>query len=194
MKKQILFLATLFLGFFASAQQPADSLHQRIEYYMKLNREAKFEQILDCVHPSLFKHFDRQAILESFQQFYNNAQQRISIDSTTLLSVSPEFTWHDTTYCKVDYEMMITLRIKDSTRFNEPGFITNLTHALQQGFPGSKVYFNPINKFFEVKAQSMMIAVRDTPKSRWMFLGYQKNEGFIRALFPEAVIRQFSLL
>ena len=194
MKKQLYLLAAFFFSLVACAQQPADSFNMRLENYMRLNREANIQAIMDYVHTSLFKHVDRNSMVQSFQQFFNNAQQRISIDSTTIQSVSPVFTWHDTAYRKVNYEMSITLRVKDSAKLNDPVFISQLTHALQTGFEGSTVYFNPLNKFFGIRTSSLMIAIKDKPSAPWMFLGYQKNEAFLKALFPEEVIRHFGLL
>src|SRR6476469_1604425 len=142
MKKQVFLLLALFCGLGAMAQGISDSFNTRLETYMKLNREARFAEIMDYVHPSLFQHVDREAMMQSFRQFYNNAQQRISIDSTEILSVSPVFKWHDTAYRKVDYKMFFTLRVKDSSQLNDPVFINKLTAALGQGFQGGKVYFN----------------------------------------------------
>lgn len=194
--KKISALLLIILSFsFCQAQKPDDKLfEQRLETYLQLNRELKFEALMDYVHPSLFKLADKKQLVQVFKNTYDNGQIRILIDSTLITAISPEFKNDSALYRKIDYRMSLRLFIKDTAALNDQAYVTRLGESLKLGFPNGDIRFNKSARIFEIAAPSIMFAIRDNTASPWMFLGFQKNESFIKTLYPPAVIEHFHLL
>jgi hypothetical protein len=194
--KKIPALLLIVLSFsFSQAQKPVDKLfEQRLETYLQLNRELKFEALMEYVHPSLFKLADKKQLVQVFKNTYDNGQIRILIDSTLITAISADFKNDSALYRKIDYRMSLRLFIKDTAALSDQGYVTRLGESLKLGFPNGDIRFNKSERIFEIAAPSIMFAIRDNPASPWMFLGFQKNEAFIKALYPPAVIEHFHLL
>ncbi len=194
MKKIVLILVLGSIHFFSSAQNSGDtSLDRRLNEYFQLNVDARFEQLMDYVHPSLFAMAPRQQLIEFFRNTYDNASMHLSIDSTTTISISPGFREGNVEYRKVNYWMGVHMVFKDSQTVHDPEFVKKTTDLLKIGFPNALIRYQSQNSFF-VGSDNLLIAIKDTDHTPWMFLGYTKNENFIRKLFTPSVIDHFHLL
>lgn len=194
--KKILCTLLLFALFSAvRAQGGADTaLQNRLERYLRLNREQKFDSLMAYVHPALFRQIPRESLLQFFKKTFDNDDMRVIVDSAVVSSVSAPFTFREAQFRKVDYRMVLTLKLKDSSITALPENIGRVTGTLQTAFPGSQVSYLPFSHDFQVKAPNFLFAIKDRPSAPWMFLGYQKNEEFVKKLFPQEVIDHFHLL
>ena len=161
---------------------------------MQLNREARFDELMDYVHPSLFTLASREQMLEFFKKSFDNEVMHMNIDSIAVLKSSPDFKEGNTIYRKIDYWMSVTIAFKDSQMVNDPDFASKTNDLLKVGFPNSQIHYNSASHAFNIGTTNMLIAIRDMPTHPWYFLGYQKNEAFLKKLFPQSVIDHFSLL
>ena len=194
LKKKIFILGLLCLSLFSLAQTGDAELDKRLNEYLQINKELRFEAIMDYIHPVLFTIVPKANILEVFKKSFDNEEMNIGIDSILISSISAEFKVKEAVYRKVDYRMRLNIRMKDSSSLKEPEFIKIMTGALEAGFPGSTVKFHEPEGLFDINTPTMMFAIRDKPGSPWMFLGFQKNETLIKAIYPEEVISHFKLL
>jgi hypothetical protein len=195
MKKIVLFIFTLTIFLGVAAQSSKDtSLEKRLDTYMLLNREARFNELMDFVHPRLFQLAPREQMMELFRKTYDNEYMKLSIDTTAITNISPVFNVNDTAYRRIDYWMGFTVAFKDSETVNAPDFVSKTTDLLKVGFPNSQIKYNNATKSFRLGSSNILIAVRDNDKSPWMFLGHSKNEAFLKTLFPSSVIEYFKLL
>jgi hypothetical protein len=192
-------LTGVFISFLLSisifAQDKIDAnLNRRLQTYMKLTRELKFEEIMNYTHPKMFALAPRDEMVKLFRQTYDNDQFKMLIDSTSIITIGPSFKVGVTDYRKVDYGMKLNIQFKDSAATSDSGFVKTIIENLKQGFPGGDVNFDHAKKAFIVRASSFMFAIRDNELSEWMFLGYQKNEEMVKLLYPQEVIDHFKLL
>ncbi len=193
------FLLTLLVAVtvLASAAQVKDSdpqLIQRLNKYMQLSKDLKFDQLMDYTYPALFKIAPKEAILQSFEQAYNNEEMQIVIDSIAIQSIGPDFRQQEARFKKIDYFMSIRLRYKDTALLADADFKNRMLKGLEGGFPGKTINYNDKDHSFAVAGTEMMFAIKEAPVAAWMFIGYNKNPELIKALFPQAVIDHFKLL
>jgi len=186
-------LAILLSVSLASAQPDAD-FKKRLDIFMKLNRDMDFDKMMDYIHPALFKIAPRDAIVEAFKNSFDNQLIKMSIDSINILQVSTDFKLGDTVYRKVDYGMIASLKFKDTSATNDTAFVNQTIENLRKGFPEGQIIYNQAKDQFEIKTNTLLIAIKDGPSIPWMFLGYQKNEELLKQIFPDAVIAHFKLL
>ena len=194
LKKKIFILGLLCLSLFSQAQSGDAELDKRLNEYLRINKELRFEAIMDYIHPVLFTIVPKANILEVFKKTFDNEEMSIRIDSILPSAISSEFQVKEAVYRKVDYRMRLSIRMKDSSSLREPEFIKIMTGALEAGFPGSTVKFHQAEGLFDINTPTMMFAIRDKPGTLWMFLGFQKNEALLKAIYPAEVIRHFKLL
>lgn len=195
MKKIFLFFLACTLVAGIDAQSTKDSsLNNRLNTYMMLNREARFDELMDFVHPSLYKLAPREQMLQLFRNTYDNEFMKLSIDTTAITNISEVFKSGDTAYRKINYWMGFTVAFKDSETVNAPDFVSKTTDLLKVGFPNSQIKYNPVTKSFQLGSSNILIAIRDNDKTPWMFLGHSKNEAFLKRLFPASVLEHFKLL
>jgi hypothetical protein len=195
MRKSIFVLIAFFSGFLAIAQKNSDPVFaKRLDDYMRLTRELKFEELMEYTHPRIFEMASKEQLVEVFRQSFDNEQMKIRFDSTAITGISEDFKSNGVLYKKIDYWMSITVTLADTASTNNPGFITTMTTAFEQGFPGGTVEFDKNTKKFRISASSIMIAIKDNDTAPWMFLGYQKDKALLKQLYSQEVIDHFKLL
>jgi hypothetical protein len=195
--KKLFFFLTFFLASFITIAQTSDDpkLNDRLSTYMRLNRELKFEALMDYIHPSLFKIATRKQMVDAFKSVFNNSQMKMQIDSTHVTAISKSFRHKTALFKKVDYYMELTLQFNDTAVYKKEGFIDAMTAALNKGFPLSNVAFNANRQAFEIKGLSKMLAIKDTDAAKWFFLGIDADKAaMMRQLLPKEVISHFKLL
>lgn len=195
MKKYILVVFSLAVCFCATGQNNTDTaLNNRLDQYLLWNRKADFKEVMNFVHPSLFKLAPREQMLQLFIKTFDNDQMNMRIDSTRVINMSTDFKEATAHYRKIEYWMAVTVVFKDPETVNDPEFAGKTSELLKVGFPNSKIRFDKLKNSFLIETANLLIAVKDDDVSPWMFLGYTKNEVFIKKLFPAAVISFFDLL
>src|SRR5688572_22288754 len=97
------FVALLLVGF-ASAQSNTDtSLQNRLDVYMRLNRELKFDELMDYTHPKIFQIAPRDQIVASFNAAFNNPDFEMTLDSASIIEIGQPFVFDKTIYRKIPY-------------------------------------------------------------------------------------------
>jgi hypothetical protein len=195
MNKYIFFLLAFLYGSVSFAQKTTDpELTKRLNAYLRLTRESKFNELMDYTHPKIFTIMPREQLVEIMEKSFDNDQMTIGIDSIGTTTISPDFVLKTARYKKIGYWMVISVVFKDTTVTSDESFVARATSSFEKGFPGAKVYFNPNTKHFEIRATSLMIAIKDSPAKPWYFLGYQRDEALLNKLYPKEVIAHFKLL
>ncbi len=195
MKKSLLLLSLLFATAVCFAQPKGDGqLNQRLETYMQLSRELKFDALMDYIHPALFKLASKAEILEIFKSAFDNVQMQMRFDSTSVTTISETFTHAGGQYKKVDYYMEMSMKFKDTTLYKSEEFMNAMNTGLTGGFPGATITFNKTTKAFNIKGANKLIAIKEVDGA-WLFLGIdQSNAGYLDKLLPKEVITHFKLL
>lgn len=191
-----IFLVSLIAVFsigFVSAQSNSDtSLQNRIDVYMRLNRELKFDELMDYTHPKIFELVPRNQLVEVFKGAFNNPDFQMTLDSTFILEVSEPFVFDKTNYKKITYRMVAGLKFKDSSLVTEDEDIDEIKKNLERGFPGGMIAFNKATGWFNINTTTIMFAIKE-PAKPWMFLGYEQNSPQLLKLYPPEVIAHFKL-
>lgn len=195
--KKLLFL--FFCCCFSSllfAQSATDNqLNERLNTYMKLNRDQKFSELMNYLHPSIFSLVPKEKLAEVFEQSFDNDEIRISIDSTGITGISPVFKHQNSSYHYITYYMEMALHLKDSSAMENEEQIEFMNTSLKEGFPDGSVNYNKEKKAFLINGSNIMLAIKDATNPQWMFLGVEKkNPAMLKKLVPAAVINHFKIL
>jgi hypothetical protein len=189
MRKCLLIISTLFLSFSVHAQDV--QLINRLNEYLKYNLELNFEKVMDYIHPSLFKRAPRKQLVEMFTQTYNNEQMKISIDSASVLAISPVYRLDTALYHKVDYKMKMILIFKDTAITKNESFRNMVIANMEKAFSGGKVIYDAAANKFNISMSSILFAIKDNEKSLWFFLGYDGKQPQLKTLLPQEVLTHF---
>lgn len=195
MKKILVFFLLLFLSYFSFAQTDTSlvSLKERLDRYNAFNKSLNFRELMDYIHPSIYKLAPKEELIQAFTQAFNNDQIAITIDSIAIVSIGSDFFLHTVQYKKVDYFMSMKLMFKDDESNNDAAFIKKMSDAFKAAFATKTVNFSKETKAFEIKGNDVLVAIKDTPKSNWMFLGYDPSNEATRSLFPKELVEHFGL-
>ena len=187
-------IVCLFFNLALSAQTDVE-LNSRLNEYMRLTRELKFEPLMDYVHPAIFKIASKEQMIEVFEQSFDNEQMKIVVDSTAILNISPVFQSRDTAYRKIDYYMELLLSFKD-TAIQDNNFIETTVTALKSGFPNASVNYEVARKGFAIKGSNLMLAIKPgNNAAQWMFFGVEKKQAEVmKTILSADVINHFKLL
>ncbi len=187
--------AFLAFGFLQATAQSSDpALDKRLDDYMRLNREMKFAQLIDYIHPSLFTLAPKEAILEGFEKGFDNEDMKITIDSLAVTDIGPVFVHNGGSYHRVKYYMGLRFYMKDQEMMKDSSFAEMMTSQMGIMFPEKKVEFSKDRTHFTLTGPDLLIAIKDDEKSQWMFLGYDKSKAkVLKTLFPKEVVDQFGL-
>jgi hypothetical protein len=177
----------------ASAQSSDPQLKERLDRYASLNRELNFKELMEYIHPSLFKLAPKDEMIKAFESGFNNEDIEMKIDTISMDKIGPLFTYEGSQYHKVDYYMGMTLRFKDASGFADSSFTQMMMMNLQNGFPGKKIELDMRNASFRIIGMDVLLAIKD-PQQLWLFLGYDKSKSAIIAnMIPQAVLDHFEL-
>ena len=160
---------------------------------MLLNKQLDFERLFDYIHPNMYKLAPRKQLVEAFIKVYNNDEVALGIDSIYHKQISESFLLNGATYRKVDYYMVMWMKTKDESSMDDSNFVETMLTGLRERFINKVLSFDTEKKAFIIKGDDKLIAIKDTPGSAWMFLGYQKGNPYASKLLPEQVIRHFKL-
>lgn len=194
MRKFTLALTVVFTSFFASGQSSDPDLNKRLDEYMRLTRELKFEEVMNYMHPKIFDLATKEQLIEVFKQTFESEEISMSFDSTSITGVSDDFVHEKVIYKKIDYLVDMAVLFKDTASLRDENFIAIMKNAFLAAFPGGTVVYNPVRKSFEIKAPNIMFALKDNALAPWLFLGYEKkNEALGQLLYPKEVLGHFKL-
>lgn len=135
MRKYLVSAFALFSCLFTIAQSNDADLNKRLDDYMQLTRELKFNEIMDYTHPKIFAIVPKEQLVEIFRQSFDNESMKIGFDSTGITNITDPFKIKDTAYRKIGYWMAINVVFKDTSALNDEGFITTMTTAFSTAFP-----------------------------------------------------------
>ncbi len=190
---KIISLISFFLLAITGFAQPDTALSKRLEEYIRLNKELKFEELMEYIHPSLFKLAPKDQLIEVFKKVYDNDEMKISIDNLEKRSISDLYALNGVQYHKVDYYMVMRMKFKDESKTLDSSFVNSMTTSLEAALPKKKVSYDAAGNQFFIKGTDVLMAIKDSPKSNWLFLGYDAGNEIIKQLLPMELIEHFNL-
>jgi hypothetical protein len=195
MRKVFLSLALIIAGLVSNAQADTAlaSLEKRLSEYTIINQRLDFEKLFDYIHPSIYKIAPREQMIELFQKAYNSDEMTIGIDTIRNNRIGENFQFNGSSYRRVDYYMVMSLKFKDESRTRDSSFVETMVSNLREGFLGKSVSFDKAKKVFFIKGDGNLIAIKDSARSLWMFLSYEKGNPYASKLFPKEVVAHFKL-
>ena len=195
MRKLLLGAIIILSGLVSIGQSDSSlvSLEKRLNEYMTFNKQLNFEKLFDYIHSSIFKIAPREELVGAFKNLYDNPQLSIGIDSIRTKAIGESFQLNNATYRLVDYYMEMWMKMKDQGSLEDSSAVEAMLAALRENFPGKDVSFNRERKSIVLKGDDKLIAIKDTTKSPWMFLAFQKGNQQLSKLVPDEVIQHFKL-
>lgn len=190
---KIISFISFFLLVITGFAQPDTALSKRLEEYIRFNKELKFEELMEYIHPSLFKLAPKDQLIEVFKKVYDNDEMKISIDNLEKRSISDLYALNGVQYHKVDYYMVMRMKFKDESKTLDSSFVNSMTTSLEAALPLKKVSYDTAGNQFFIKGTDVLIAIKDSPKSSWLFLGYDPGNEMIKQLLPQELIEHFKL-
>lgn len=186
-------LISFFLVVFTGFSQSDTALNKRLGEYIRLNKELNFEELMEYIHPGLFKLAPKEQLIDVFKKVYDNDEVKISIDNLENRSISDLYALNGVQYRKVDYYMVMLMKFKEEGKTLDSSFVNRMTTSLQTALPQKKINFDALNNQFIIKGTDVLIAIKDNPKSNWFFLGYDAGNEMIKQLLPRELIEHFKL-
>ena len=191
--KKLSYLIIILLASFAGFSQTDTSLTRRLKEYNRLSKEAKFEELMEYMHPSLFDLAPKEQLIEAFKNIYENEAMKITIEKIESRSISDPLTLNGAQYRKVDYDMVLNMKFKDESKLSDSSTIKTMVSSLQEALAGKEVSYNASSKQFVIKGSDIVIAIKDNSSTPWLFLGYDGTNELVKKLFPPEMIEHFKL-
>jgi hypothetical protein len=192
--KKLPLLFLIGLCSLSTLAQRDTSLQQRVNEYLAANRQLDFEKLMNYIHPKLFQIVPRDQMIELFKSIFDNPQMTISMDSMTVTGISKSFNFKGAEYKKVDYYIAMSLRFKDSTVLKDQDKVSEIQERVKTSMSAENVKYVAENNSLAIDARKIMFAIKDTPRTQWMFVGYEpQQKEMMKTLVPEEVLTNFKL-
>ena len=160
---------------------------------MMLNKKMDFEKLMDYIHPNLFNIASKEQMAEMFKSAFDNEALTITMDSLSVIAISPSFSNKGSLYRKVDYYISLSMKFKDSSILKDDESVATSIAQMKSAMDADNVkYIKPDNRL-QIDSRKIMIAIKDNGKE-WMFLGYEaKQSDLMQSLVPIEVLKNFKL-
>ena len=192
--KKLTLLFFIGLCSLSTLAQRDTSLQRRLDEYLAANKQLDFDRLMDYIHPKLFEIAPREQIIELFKSIFDNPQMTISMDSMLVKEVSKSFNFKGAEYKKVDYYVSMNLRFKDSTVLKDQDKVSQIQEQVKTSMNADNVRYIAENNSLAIDARKIMFAIKDNPRTQWMFLGYEPQQReMMKTLVPEEVLTNFKL-
>lgn len=168
------------------------ALNARINSYMQLNRELRFNELMDYVYPTVFTIASREQMSAALKSFFSSPGITVKMDSLALLSVDPVSKFSKGEFTKFDYSMLIRMKL------TQPGMDSTMTNAMLQSIVSSlktsmntqDVTYDKDTRFFKVAALKSAIAINDDVSKDWKFISLENNPQ-IKSIVPAEVATKY---
>lgn len=194
MKALLCFLFSVSM-FMTSAQKSADpKMTARLNQYMQLSRNLKFEEVMELTHPRLFTVAPKEAIVEAMNSVFNNKEMTFRFDSMSIQTISPVYTFNKVAYHKIAYHTVMTIAFADSVDLSNKDLANLMMQSFKKGFVGKRISINEKENAIRVAGTEIMFAIKDAPNTEWMFLGYDRSKPELNnRIYPKTVRQYFKL-
>lgn len=176
----------------AAVLPSATPLKDRIETYLQLNRELKFEALMDYIYPGLFKIVPRDQLVQAIGSVFNTPGLEVKMDSLALLSIDPVTQFSKGECTKFDYA--IVLRLKIDAPPGQPSAAQNkaaLLQSLRSSLGTRDVAYDESTGYFTARAKKSALAINDDVSNGWKFMALENNAQLKSALPAEVVQKYF---
>jgi hypothetical protein len=193
MKRLSFFCLAVILFISATAQQKDKELEARLNDYIAQTKNLNFDKLMEYVHPNLFKVIPKDQMREAMRGVFENEVLKISIDSFSILQMSPAYTYQSSIYRKIDYFISMNLRLNDSSILKDTSQRYPFIAQMKDGFPGANINYVESGNYLNIDTRKIMLGIKD-PNSKWMFLGFEdKQRDMMEKLIPKEVLAYFKL-
>jgi hypothetical protein len=187
----LLFVALCSLSTLA---QRDTSLQRRLDEYLVANKQLDFEKLMNYIHPKLFEIVPREQMIELFKSIFDNPQMMISMDTMSVTGISRSFNFKGAEYKKVDYYLGMSVRFKDSTVLKDQDKLAEIQERVKTAMSAENIKYIAENNSLAIDTKKIMFAVKDNPRTQWMFVGYEPQQReMMKTLVPEEVLTNFKL-
>ena len=193
MKNIIVLLFTVLTSSFVIAQTTTDKdFNQRLDNYLRLNMELKFDELMDFTHPRIFELATKEQLAQLLKSAYENPEFKMSLDSISITDISAPFKFENSNYRKIEYRMLAGIKFNDTSLTSDKEDIERIINSLESSFQGGNITFDETTRWFRINAITIMFGIKDLDKP-WLFLGYQKDSPQLMKIYPSEVISHFKL-
>jgi hypothetical protein len=193
MKRVTVFLFSSIIFLTAIAQTKDPALDKRLKEYMALSKKLDFEKLMDYMHPKIFKVVPKEQLVELFRSSFENGMMTIEMDSLSVLKASSPYTYQGSVYRRIDYFLSMNLKLNDSSFLKTDSTREAFIDQMKAGFPGAAVSYVNKENYLNIDTKKIMFAIKD-PNLKWMFIGYENNQGqMMEMLIPKQVLTYFKL-
>jgi hypothetical protein len=190
--KRFLLCCVVFISLQSIAQNDS-SLKRRLDEYMLLNKKMDFEKLMNYIHPNLFNIAPKEQLVEVFKSAFDNEALTITMDSLSIIAISPSFSNKGSLYRKVDYYISLGLKFKDSAVLKDNESVAEAIAQMKSSMDADNVKYIKSDNRLQIDSRKILFAIKDTGKE-WMFLGYEaKQSALMESLVPPEVLKNFKL-
>lgn len=166
------------------------SLNQRLDEYMKLNDEMKFDRIMDYIYPKLFTIAPKDQILKAMEEGFNNDEMKIELDSMKIEKMHPEFEMENGSFAKVDYSMIMVFQFLSGG--DDPSENNIMVESMKEKYGKENVRYDNEKRMIRIKEKSKMVAVKDSYAKEWSFVSLNEDDPMINQLFSKDVLEKLA--
>ena len=190
--KRFLLCCVVFISVQSIAQNDS-SLKRRLDEYMVLNKKMDFDRLMDYIHPNLFKIASKEQMTEIFKSAFDNEAMKISMDSLSVIAISPSFSNKGSLYNKVDYYISLSMKFKDSSILKDDESVASNIEQMKSAMDADNIKYVKKDNRLQIDSRKILIAIKDNGKE-WMFLGYEaRQSALMESIVPAEVLKNFKL-
>jgi hypothetical protein len=192
--KTILAFLLSFSLVHVNAQSSDPVLDKRLNEYLQLNRQKKFGELVEYMHPSIFSIVPKEQLQEAMEKGFDSEEMKITVDSIKATRIGPVFNFNGGSYHKVDTYMELSFYMNDKEMMADSSFSDIMISQFKQIFPNKTVTFSSDKTHFTVAGIDVILAIKDDGKSPWMFLGFEESKKeMLKTLIPKEVVEGLKL-
>ena len=206
-----IFLSSILISFIAGClvrKNDETSLRKRLNEFVKLTAEMKFDSALNYTYPKLFNFIPRNKLKEGKEEAFQFTMGKAKLDSFRIDTIYPVFQADKANYAWAIYSMIMEIPIdsaekvsrhasqmkmdslRKTNQYPAPSQ-TLMTTLISEEFGVKVISFHEDSNITRVRMGLLTICVRDNYAKDWSFYTVMANDTIVTKLFPEKVLNQF---
>ncbi len=169
------------------------ALNERVRTYLQLNRELKFDTLMDYVYPGLFKLAPREQLEGILKSFFSTPGLEVQMDSLQLISIDPVTKFSKGEVSKFVYTLVTRMRFAEQQ--GQPPMTSEnirvIMNSLKRSLGTNDVTFNNQTKYFTARATKQALAIKDDVSgNEWKFMALENNQE-LRSVLPAELAQKY---
>jgi len=164
-------------------------LNKRIVYFLQSMAGEDYDGILLLTYPGIFDMVPKKILREKIASTFQSEDMAITMDVFDINYISKAIVAEDGRYVRVDYTLLMSLKIKEDLTLDEERRAEKkelFLKSFKVAYGKNQFWFEELTQSYCFHKKNSMIAIENEKSPQWTFLTYQPGAA-MEMFIPKSV-------